>query len=565
MRKTLLILIISSLFFVSCSKKVVKPVDNPGSLYVEGVAELNKKKYDTAIADFAKIRENFPFDPIAIVAELKQGDAYFEKKEYQMAANTYEDYVNSYPDDENAPYALHGLAESLEKQSPTLDRDQAITVKAVERFTFLKNRYPTSSYVKDAETHIKKLTEKLAAREFYVGEFYCKTGSYNASILRLEYFLQTYPGAADRDKAFYYLAEDYRELNRPDKAQEYLNRLRQDYPKSIYAKLPANGGKPVQILAAASTPIVVTAAPARASVTTANVVAPVSAAATPAPIPLEAAPSAPAGVPAPSATSVPGITSPSQETAATPAAPSYEETRKRQIDLRPPETAPPATDGKTGMDVKGPIVAESKKDDSEKQAILSASEAPKSTAEEASSKANPPVKDETKSEPAKAEGETKDGDKKEAPKAGEKKGGLGFFTEKKPVDVVADTMEAFEKGKTIVFTGNVLAKQEGSEPGQTLFLYSDKLTAYRTDESSDIQEAEAEGNVKVVKAERTATCKQAFFYNQKGEVVLKGDVVVFEGNDRLTGDTATYYLNEDRVFVQGDKDTKAHVTVTPKK
>ena len=69
----------------------------------------------------------------------------------------------------------------------------------------------------------------------------------------------------------------------------------------------------------------------------------------------------------------------------------------------------------------------------------------------------------------------------------------------------------------------------------------------------------------MVKAERTATCKQAFFYNQKGEVVLKGDVVVFEGNDRLTGDTATYYLNEDRVFVQGDKDTKAHVTVTPKK
>ena len=235
------------------------------------------------------------------------------------------------------------------------------------------------------------------------------------------------------------------------------------------------------------------------------------------------------------------------------------------IDLRPPETAPPATDGKTGPDVKGPIVAESKKDDSEKQAVLSASEAPKSTAEEASSKANPPVKDETTSEPAKAEGETKDGDKKEAPKAGEKKGGLGFFTEKKPVDVVADTMEAFEKGKTIVFTGNVLAKQEGSEPGQTLFLFSDKLTAYRTDESSDIQEAEAEGNVKVVKAERTATCKQAFFYNQKGEVVLKGDVVVFEGNDRLTGDTATYYLNEDRVFVQGDKDTKAHVTVTPKK
>ena len=126
-------------------------------------------------------------------------------------------------------------------------------------------------------------------------------------------------------------------------------------------------------------------------------------------------------------------------------------------------------------------------------------------------------------------------------------------------------MEAFEKGKTIVFIGNVVAKQEGSEPGQTLILFSDKLTAYRTDESSDIQKAEAEGNVKIVKAQRTATCKQAVFFNDKGEVVLKGDVVVFEGNDRLTGDTATYYLNEDRVYVQGDKNKRARVIVTPKK
>src|SRR5208283_5707841 len=141
MRKTLLVLVIIALFFASCAKKAaVKSPDNPGDLYVRGVDLMKKKKYDQAVADFAKIRENFPFDPIAIVAQVKQGDAYFEKKEYQMAATTYEDFVNSYPDDENAAYALKRLAESYEKQSPTIDRDQAITLKAIERFTFLRNR-----------------------------------------------------------------------------------------------------------------------------------------------------------------------------------------------------------------------------------------------------------------------------------------------------------------------------------------------------------------------------------------------------------------------------------------
>ncbi len=176
MRKSLLVLSIILLFLPSCTKKAVKPVDNPGDLYVQGVEQMKKKKWDNAVADFAKVRESFPFDPIAVVAQIKQGDAYFEKKDYQLAGGTYEDFVNSYPDDENAAYALHRLGECYEKQALTVERDQAITLKAIERFTFLKNRYPASPYAKDADAHIAALTQKLAAREFYVGEFYYRIG-----------------------------------------------------------------------------------------------------------------------------------------------------------------------------------------------------------------------------------------------------------------------------------------------------------------------------------------------------------------------------------------------------
>ena len=111
--------------------------------------------------DHKQIRGSFPFDPIAIVAQVIQSDAYFEKKDCQITTDAYEDFVNSTPDDENAAHALRQLGEGYEEQTLTINRDQAITLKAVNRFTFVKNRYPTSPRAKDAYAHLSALTRKL--------------------------------------------------------------------------------------------------------------------------------------------------------------------------------------------------------------------------------------------------------------------------------------------------------------------------------------------------------------------------------------------------------------------
>jgi lipopolysaccharide export system protein LptA len=160
-------------------------------------------------------------------------------------------------------------------------------------------------------------------------------------------------------------------------------------------------------------------------------------------------------------------------------------------------------------------------------------------------------------------GETRQGtrtekEKDQTGKPDGKTNSLGFFTSKKPVDIVSDTMEGLEKGKIIIFKGNVLTKQDD------LRIFSDSLTAHMNEESNEVERAEAEGNVKIVKAERTATCNHAVFENAKGEITLKGNVVVYSGADRLAGDTIIYYINEDRVTVTAEKDKRARVTVQPK-
>ena len=214
--KRLIVVLIACFFLVSCASKQVKK-QGPGELYVDGVNLMKQEQYEKAVHKFAEVTENYPFDPLALVAAVKLGDAHFGKKDYVMAASVYESFVAAHPEDENAPYVILKLGECYEKLSLSIDRDQANTLKAIEKYTFLKNRYPRSNYVKEVDEKLKELEQKLADREMYVGEFYYRTSQYNAAIVRLEYYLKKYPDASGRDKAYFYISSSYKELANPTK------------------------------------------------------------------------------------------------------------------------------------------------------------------------------------------------------------------------------------------------------------------------------------------------------------------------------------------------------------
>ncbi len=453
MRKLLIILAAFLLLF-SCSSKQPKRVDSPGNLYVDGVNLLQAKKYSKAIDKFSALRENYPFDPLAIVAAVKFGDVYFADKEYLLAINVYEDFFKSHPEDENVPYVLSRLGECYEKLSPLIDRDQAYTLKSIERLTYLKNRYPASPYVQTSEPRLKRMVQKLADRELYIGEFYYKTSRYNASVLRLENLLKKYPDTKGRDKILLYLALSYRELGNQVKSDQYMDKLRTEYPNSLFARSTIRARKTLQ-------PVKADGAQGTGELS----------------LPL------------------------------------YEDKKKRNIDLTPQMVKADQT-----------AVPENEKEKA----------------------------------PAKETQKDKNNDPAVPDKGNEKDKKMGFFDKKKPVDIVSDTMEGFDKEKYVVFKGSVIAKQED------LYIFADTIEAYMSEETNEIEKAIARGNVKIVKQDRTATCREAIFENAKGEITLKDNVIVYQGKDKLTGDVIIYYVNEDRVTVQAEKDKKAHVTIQPK-
>jgi outer membrane protein assembly factor BamD len=448
--RRLIVLTASCLLLFSCMAKPVKKVESPGDLYVQGVNLMKKKDYHDAIQKFSLLRENYPFDPMATIAAVKMGDAHFELKDYTAASNVYEDFFNSHPDDENIPYVLTKLGECYERLALSMDQDQANTLKAIERLTYLKNRYATSTYAAAADARLKKLYQRLADRELYVGEFYYRTYQYNAAIYRLDYLIKKYPETKGLDKAFYCIAMSYKALGDPLKSQYYFDQLRSEYPDSIYVRSKKRErkvlqeSKPVSQLKPGSGP-------------------------------------------------------------------------KKEIDLRP----------------QAPTPAEP---------------------EPGTSAAAPPVTDGQK--------KTGSADQKTSAVEGKKQGStikdLDFIDKKKPLDIVSDTMEGFDKEKYVVFKGNVHAKQED------LSIFSDVMEAYLNEETNEVGRANAKGNVRIIKNDRTATSDEASFDNTKGEITLRGHVVVYQGQDKLTGDVITYYVNEDRAVVAGDKDSGARVVLTPK-
>jgi lipopolysaccharide transport protein LptA len=424
--RRIIVLIAACLLIFSCSS-TPKRSDNAGDIYVEGVNYMKAKKYDKAKDSFSYIRENFPFDPISFIAAVKLGDVYFEQKNYVQAAGVYEDFFNSHPEDENIPYVLTKLGECYEKVSLSFDRDQAYTLKEIDRYVYLKNRYPASSYAKDVELRLKVLGQKLADRELSTGEFYYRRDQFNAAILRLEYFLKRFSYANGVDRALYYLSLSYMQLGNQQKSEFYADLLRKEYPKSPLLKIGTKTGA--------------TATRERKTLQLAKSDQPLF---------------------------------------------SAEERKRREIPLGP-------------------------------QIVL-------------------------------AKAEAKEG----------KEDKLSFFDETKPIDIVSDTMEGFDQEKYVVFKGSVVARQED------LYIFSDMVEAHMSEASNEIEKAYAKGNVKLVKKERTATCNEAIFDNKKGEIILKGNVIVYSGQDKLTGDVVTYYVNEDRVVVEGETQKKARMTITPK-
>ena len=133
-----------------------------------------------------------------------------------------------------------------------------------------------------------------------------------------------------------------------------------------------------------------------------------------------------------------------------------------------------------------------------------------------------------------------------------------FKGERGPVHITYQQLEADYQAKVITFIGDVVARQK------EFTLYADRLFLYIGGEMKEIEKIVARGNVRMVQGERTATCNEATYYHREGTVVLRGEPVVREGDNWVSGKRITYYIDEQKSVAEGEGGDRVKVTIIPR-
>ncbi|BBD07796.1 outer membrane protein assembly factor BamD [Desulfovibrio ferrophilus] len=163
------------------------PEDTAQELYEAGLDAMKAKEFESAAGHFQALKDRYPFSPYTPKAELSLGDAWFLAEEYQMAADVYEEFEALHPRHEMIEYVLFQVGVSNFKLFESIDKPHNTVRTAIEYFTRLKQVYPESKYIAEADRYIVECRRLMAEHEVFVADFYWRSERYGSAWERYTY------------------------------------------------------------------------------------------------------------------------------------------------------------------------------------------------------------------------------------------------------------------------------------------------------------------------------------------------------------------------------------------
>lgn len=128
--------------------------------------------------------------------------------------------------------------------------------------------------------------------------------------------------------------------------------------------------------------------------------------------------------------------------------------------------------------------------------------------------------------------------------------------EEEPIRVEADHMSSLEKDSSVVFTGEVDARQGDVR------IRSDKMTIFYTEKAKEAVDAKVSqkveklvcnGNVEITRNDWLGTSKDMVYLSKDRQFILIGDAKAWQGQNMVSGDKIIYYIDEGRSEVVADR------------
>jgi lipopolysaccharide export system protein LptA len=118
---------------------------------------------------------------------------------------------------------------------------------------------------------------------------------------------------------------------------------------------------------------------------------------------------------------------------------------------------------------------------------------------------------------------------------------------KGPITIHSQRLTADNQAGTGLFEVSVVART----PDMTI--YTDKMLVYYEKNTGNVKRIDASGSVKFIKEGRIITSQDATYYADGDKVIFTGEPRAVQGENVVTGTRMTYFMSEDRFFVEDSK------------
>lgn len=229
-----IVILLAVIGLVSCSssKSSNTRTQTVDEIYKSAIEEFKAEDYLEASKLFDVIKLQYPASEFADDAQYYLAEINFARKEFQLAAFNYNLLRRIYQRSDYNKTCLFKTALCYYNLSPTFDRDQDYTFKAIQAFTEFQSVYPNDSLFAASTGFIIELREKLAYREYYTGVVYQKMDYLKSALIYYNFVIDDYADTKVIEQAYFGKMEVLIGMSKFEEAKTVIDLFKKNFPKS---------------------------------------------------------------------------------------------------------------------------------------------------------------------------------------------------------------------------------------------------------------------------------------------------------------------------------------------
>lgn len=234
--KGLIVVIGLSLLFFGCKSSTGDYEKTPDGVFNKAMERFTKEDWLEASQLFDLIVLQYQASQYADDAQYHLAEIHFKKGEYYLAAFNFNLVRRNYPNSEFYKISLYKTAMCYYEISPTYDRDQEYTLKAISTFQDYQRLYPGDSLFDKSTAYIQELRDKLGEGYYFISELYRKMMSYKSSVVYLDVVLTDYQDTKFFEPSIFKKAEALSEMGKYNESSIVVNQYKKQFPEGKYIK-----------------------------------------------------------------------------------------------------------------------------------------------------------------------------------------------------------------------------------------------------------------------------------------------------------------------------------------